>query len=63
MSTGIAEVDVKILDRAALVHTLEPKDAASVAETFKDDADDGFMPYQTTLVSQASRCCVGPLHC
>jgi len=39
------EVDVKLFDGAALVHTLEPKNAAFAIKTFKDYADRVFLPY------------------
>ena len=39
------EVDAKILDGAALVHMLEPKDAATVIKTFQDYGDIVFIPY------------------
>ena len=40
------EVDLKILDGAPLVHTLEkPKNTASAVKSFKDYADKALLPY------------------
>ena len=39
------EVDVKILDGTALVHTLELKNTASAVLSFKDYADKVLLPY------------------
>ena len=44
-SETLPEVDVKVLDGAALVHKLEPKHATTVPKTFKDYADNAFLPY------------------
>ena len=46
---------VKVLDGAALVHKLEPKHATTVPKTFKNYADNAFLPYifnQLQVVSQ-----------
>lgn len=39
------DVDVKIFDGAALVHTLDPKTATTSVKTFKDYAECVFLPY------------------
>jgi len=39
------EVDAKLYDGAALVHALDPKNAASAVKTFKDYAEGVFLPY------------------
>jgi len=39
------EVDMKLFDGAALVHTLEPKNAVSAVKTFQDYADRVFVHY------------------
>ena len=39
------EIDMKLFDGAALVHTLEPKNAVSTVKTFQDYADRVFVHY------------------
>ena len=42
---GIHNVDVKIVDGAALVHTLDPKKSTLPVKTFQDYAQRVFLPY------------------
>ncbi len=51
----LPEVDVKVLDGAALVHKLEPKHAITVPKTFKDYADNVFLPYIFNQLQVVSR--------
>ena len=51
----LPELDVKVLDGAALVHKLEPKHATTVPKTFKDYADNAFLPYIFNQLQVASR--------
>ena len=65
-SIGITWSQLKIVDAAALVHTLEPKDAPTISKAFKRlNADNGFMPYLFKQLRgvRLDRCCVGLLHC
>ena len=48
------EVDVKLFDGAALVHTLEPKNAVSAVKTFKDYADSFFCPIYSNIFTLSS---------
>ncbi|XP_014677523.1 PREDICTED: uncharacterized protein LOC106817375 [Priapulus caudatus] len=48
-------VDVKIVDGAALVHLLEPKHAATIVKTFKDYAEYVFIPYLLRQLQASTR--------
>ena len=48
------EVDVKLFDGAALVHTLEPKNAVSAVKTFKDYAERVFFPIYSNIFTLSS---------
>ena len=51
----LPEVDVKVLDGAALVHKLEPKHATTVPKMFKGYAENAFLPYIFHLLQVVSR--------
>jgi len=59
-SPSAPEIDVKFFDGAALVHTLEPKNATCAIKTFKDYADSLFaLSLQVSSDCPADRCGVG----
>ena len=49
------DVDVKIFDGTALIHTLDPKTATTNVKTFKDYAECVFVPYLKRQLANVAR--------
>ena len=61
-SECVPDVDVTIVDGAALVHILDPKKSQVSVKTFHDYAQVVFLPYKTYVAIRGSkRCCLGHL--
>ena len=55
LAADVPHTDVKIVDGASLVHTLEPKKSLVVIKTFHDYAQQVFVPYIARILEHVTR--------